>query len=1433
MKSLFLSILAISIFITGFAQTLPVTFHYDARQSQIQTVVLTDGDSLKDDDGDRFFEITLDLEPGQFDYGFWIDHAGGYDPANSEKRNGYDGSTMRISDPMVTYLLPKNGDMMRENRIRADLAYTPENPPIDGSLQLTINGKSVANAQDYFNSETRILQVDNPPYLVEGENVVAISYETNMGSISRSSTFIFHSVKLMVDERVFRMENIFGWGRVLSQPYPDLVYVKCNENIYEAAVNEDGYFGAAIQVQTGTNTISTAFSQDGFDDPVDVITREAELRHDWWVELTGSVNDNIATILATEHDVTRSELTYAWKEGENNPASLGISGNSDQVSFTIPEAEGEYTIELHIMANDGTSYIARKIWLQEDNPHFLALNERAPWMKNMLYYDIEADYFGYNNFTYQKLKQLLPQLQKTGVDVFNIPPINEGGFVSYNHFKLWEPNGTKEEFIDFVKTAHDYGIKVIMDVSIELTCSYHPFLRSTFLARNPSSPYYNLHAWEGTPGESEPQFVFYPVDRNCVSMNLEDPYTIEYMIKDYEMCLEVYGVDGIRFDCQNLDALRSLDYTKYLYKRLKNIKPDCFTLFEGDMVGDTKPDSIDYSILGDAYYDCYFASEWGGLNDVFKGIINIDQFHEQLTLRNNSNAALLYRYANTDYHDFFHNRFDFEKEDLALSIVFTQYGMPGLFHGEELGAMETNGPIDSSDPLNRMPLYQRLISMRKQLLGNFPEINRLSLSNQNEIYAYTSLNDTTMTLTVCNFTDALKNADISFTDAAFKGKEIKFWAEITDLEETEFGDATATTVNLDAWESKVFMLNIHNSDIFPALESIEIVSLDGGFDITENGKDLNLTVETTPEWSIDQVEWLIESDEKLAMVDMGRIRPCGCGSGEFTLIARSKENPAIESRKTVTVSNQSSGELYNANFNDNVTEWSLENSECNVIAKWDDGKALLVFDDDNGCYPRFQNDAYLSFENGKNYLIGFDARSSVPRNLECLIQERDGGHISSNGSYNFYVSEKESRFYSVFNIDGETSNNIVFFFLTTGDMDSLWIDNVSICETDLDYVSCNVSFQVDMQGKEVSTDGVYIKGNWNDWNEAVQLQNTSGSIYSISLEFESESKIDYKFYNGNPAGDWGTYEGEDFEGTCTDEWANRIIEIAYTDTILDVVCFNSCEACEPVPEFSISVLAEPESSGIVSGAGTYEEGETINLSATPNEGFEFVNWTNNSIEQSSNSNFSITVTEDATYIANFQEVSSPDFVEITFRVDMQNETVSSSGVFLRGSFNEWSSNEELQNNGAVYYKTIVLESGTEVEYKFVNGDQWETENQGDCSVGDNHNRQLIVPENNTILDLVCFNSCNACNSTSLEEMDDTEIRVFPNPTQSSFKLTNLPIDESVLIKIYDSNSVLIREISANNQSSVQIELVDVNSGIFLINISGEDLYKTIKIIKED
>ena len=72
-----------------------------------------------------------------------------------------------------------------------------------------------------------------------------------------------------------------------------------------------------------------------------------------------------------------------------------------------------------------------------------------------------------------------------------------------------------------------------------------------------------------------------------------------------------------------------------------------------------------------------------------------------------------------------------------------------------------------------------------------------------------------------------------------------------------------------------------------------------------------------------------------------------------------------------------------------------------------------------------------------------------------------------------------------------------------------------------------------------------------------------------------------------------------------------------------------------VTTHNITVSADPTVGGTVLGAGTYVQGTTATLVATPNEGYTFINWTLSGEVVSNSQTYSFTVTEAADYVAHF------------------------------------------------------------------------------------------------------------------------------------------------------------------------------------------------------
>ena len=70
--------------------------------------------------------------------------------------------------------------------------------------------------------------------------------------------------------------------------------------------------------------------------------------------------------------------------------------------------------------------------------------------------------------------------------------------------------------------------------------------------------------------------------------------------------------------------------------------------------------------------------------------------------------------------------------------------------------------------------------------------------------------------------------------------------------------------------------------------------------------------------------------------------------------------------------------------------------------------------------------------------------------------------------------------------------------------------------------------------------------------------------------------------------------------------------------------------------FNINPTSNPSNGGTTTGGGIYNYGQTCTLSATPATGYDFVNWTKNGTQVSTNPIYSFTVTEAASYVAHFQ-----------------------------------------------------------------------------------------------------------------------------------------------------------------------------------------------------
>lgn len=113
---------------------------------------------------------------------------------------------------------------------------------------------------------------------------------------------------------------------------------------------------------------------------------------------------------------------------------------------------------------------------------------------------------------------------------------------------------------------------------------------------------------------------------------------------------------------------------------------------------------------------------------------------------------------------------------------------------------------------------------------------------------------------------------------------------------------------------------------------------------------------------------------------------------------------------------------------------------------------------------------------------------------------------------------------------------------------------------------------------------------------------------------------------------------------------------------------------------TISVSANDASYGTVSGGGSYCAGSSCTVTASPNDCYKFVNWTENGTQVSTNASYTFTVSGDRTLVANFDILVDTDDIAVsgTTTISCGNTTtLTASGI--DGATYKWYSDAACTN----------------------------------------------------------------------------------------------------------------------------------------------------------
>ena len=273
------------------------------------------------------------------------------------------------------------------------------------------------------------------------------------------------------------------------------------------------------------------------------------------------------------------------------------------------------------------------------------------------------------------------------------------------------------------------------------------------------------------------------------------------------------------------------------------------------------------------------------------------------------------------------------------------------------------------------------------------------------------------------------------------------------------------------------------------------------------------------------------------------------------------------------------------------------------------------------------------------------------------------------------------------------------------------------------------------EGGEIEGDGIYTYGSectliatpneaynflyWFDDAEGEIISEEAEYTFTVYDYMELVAYFELKTYEitvaANPTAGGtvegaGTYtHGDECTLTATPDEAYNFVnwtldgEEVSTDAeyTFAVTAAGDYVANFEIKTYDITVVANPEEGGVVEGAGTYDHGTTCTLIATPGEIYNFVNWTLDGEEVSTDAEYTFTVTADGEYVANFELKS----YEITVVANPSiGGTVEGAGTYTHGdectliatpdeiyNFVNWTLNGEEVSTDAEYTFTVVGE----------------------------------------------------------------------------------------------------------------------------------------------
>ena len=375
---------------------------------------------------------------------------------------------------------------------------------------------------------------------------------------------------------------------------------------------------------------------------------------------------------------------------------------------------------------------------------------------------------------------------------------------------------------------------------------------------------------------------------------------------------------------------------------------------------------------------------------------------------------------------------------------------------------------------------------------------------------------------------------------------------------------------------------------------------------------------------------------------------------------------------------------------------------------------------------------------------------SLTQQIYTSAEIGDAGNISTIGFYNGGATK--TRTYDIYmkhTTKSSFNSNTDWISVTTSD--KVFSGSVTMTADSWTMITLDTPFAYNGTSNVV----LVVDDNSGSWSNSPHMSCRTFNAPSQAILIYSDNTN----YNPNNA---GSYTGS-------------------VNSIKNQIILNKGNVTQ---NYTISVSANPTNGGYVSGGGTYSQGAACTLVATANTGYTFVNWTKDGTAVSNNATYSFTVTEDASYVANFTLNTYTVTVEVN---PAEGGSVTGEGTYQHGS-------------------TATVEVTMNQYYFF---DYWTMD--GTIVSNDSAYTFVVTGDCKLVAHLHYYDD--------IEENTASGLDVYPNPMQDKIYLKGIGIQS---VKVYNALGQVVISKEFGNAENVELEVGDFVNGVYMVEVRMAD-----------